>query len=236
MPVPEQWLRRRHDGDILSLRDSRGSHRQLILNTVQTPTAEQAFVIEAAKTTYLATGTVLHVDGGDDPTKIGELPSIQQSLLLHRNDILELIKDSSAAAVNADGVARIGCTLPEIFESARTGETVLLDDGRISGQIIRSDPDMLTIRVEHAADTGSKLRADKGINVPDTVLLISALTRKDIADLSVVAELADLVEMSFVRDASRWARHTGHHSGFRTLRPLSATRSRTSVVFTSVLV
>ncbi len=61
---------------------------------------------------------------------------------------------------------------------------------------------MLTIRIDHAADSRSKLRADKGINVPDTRLPIPALTTKDVADLSVVAELADLVEMSFVREPS----------------------------------
>ena len=38
--------------------------------------------------------------------------------------------------------------------------------------------------------------------MPDTELPISALTDKDVADLSTVVELADLVEMSFVRDPS----------------------------------
>lgn len=202
IPVPGHWLSRRHDGDILQLRDSRGSHRQLILHTAQTPAVGKGFVVEATKTTYLNTGTVLHVDGCDDPAEVGELPPVQQSLLLHHGDTLELTRDRSAAPVNTNAVARIGCTLPEIFDYARAGETVLFDDGRISGRIIRTDPGRLTIRVEHAADAGSKLKADKGINVPDTVLPVPALTNKDLADLSVVAELADLVEMSFVRDST----------------------------------
>ena len=40
------------------------------------------------------------------------------------------------------------------------------------------------------------------MNLPDALLPISALTAKDIADLSTVLELADMVEMSFVRDPS----------------------------------
>ena len=61
---------------------------------------------------------------------------------------------------------------------------------------------MLTIPIDHAADSRSKLRADKGMEVANTRLPIPALTTKDVADLSVVAELADLVEMSFVREPS----------------------------------
>ena len=46
------------------------------------------------------------------------------------------------------------------------------------------------------------MRAAKGINVPDTRLPIPALTEKDIADLTTVVEVADLVEISFVQDPS----------------------------------
>ena len=43
------------------------------------------------------------------------------------------------------------------------------------------------------------MRAGKGINMPDTDLPISAITDRDVADLATVVELADLVDMSFVR-------------------------------------
>ena len=43
---------------------------------------------------------------------------------------------------------------------------------------------MLQVRIEQAAEWGSKLRAAKGINLPDTVLPVSALTEKDVADLA----------------------------------------------------
>ena len=45
-----------------------------------------------------------------------------------------------------------------------------------------------------------KLHAGRGINVPDTDLVISALTDKDVDDLATVAELADFVQLSFVRE------------------------------------
>jgi pyruvate kinase len=201
IPVSRDWLSRRHDGDVLLLRDTRGSNRRLILHGGE-GAAATGFFVEVDKTTYLGTGTVLHVDGEDDPGTVGELAQIQQSLLLHRGDVLELTRECAPAPVRPAGNARIGCTLPEVFDHARVGETVLFDDGRIGGHIVRVDGDMLSVCIDHAAIGGSRLRADKGINVPDTYLPIPALTAKDIADLPVVTELADIVEMSFVREPS----------------------------------
>ena len=50
--------------------------------------------------------------------------------------------------------------------------------------------------------TGSRLRADKGINLPDTHLHLTALTDKDRRDLDFVVAHADLVGYSFVRTAA----------------------------------
>ena len=85
---------------------------------------------------------------------------------------------------------------------ARCGEKIYFDDGRIGGEIVAVDPDVLRVRVDRAASAGSKLRAAKGINVPDTRLPVPALTDKDIVDLRTVVEIADVVEMSFVQDPS----------------------------------
>ena len=201
--VPRQWLRRRHTGDVLHLHDTRGSKRRLVLKTADTTSGDSGgFVVTADKTTYLATGTALHVHGVEDSTHLGELAQTEQSLLLHRGDILELTRDCSPVPLAANGFPRIGCTLPEIFDNARVGEKVHLDDGRISGKIVSVNPSVLGVRIDHAADAGSRLRAGKGVNVPDAQLPISALTEKDVLDLPTVVELADLVEMSIVRDPS----------------------------------
>jgi pyruvate kinase len=202
IPVPQDWLGRRRAGDVLLLRDTRKANRRLVVFADDRTPGAAGFVVAADKTTYLGTGTVLHVDGAEDPAGVGVLARVQQSLRLYRGDILKLTRDCAAAPVQPDRVAQIGCTLPEIFDHARAGETVQLDDGRIGGHIVSVSDGVLSVRIDHAADGGSSLRADKGINVPDTHLPIPALTAKDIADLSVVAELADMVNMSFVRQPS----------------------------------
>ena len=57
----------------------------------------------------------------------------------------------------------------------------------------------LEVKITHAANGTAKLRAEKGINLPDTKLNISALTPKDREDLEFATEHGDLVSLSFVR-------------------------------------
>lgn len=198
LPVPAQWLARRHDGEVITVHDARGATRHLQLTSA--PSHIGGLLVITSKTTYLATGTVLRVENTDDPTELGLLPEHEQTLLLRPGDLLNVTRDCTPAAVGSKSVSRIGCTLPEVFDNARVGETIYFDDGRIGGVITAVDRDVLQVRIDHAAVGGSKLRAAKGINVPDTHLPVPALTAKDLADLETVVQIADLVEMSFVKD------------------------------------
>jgi pyruvate kinase len=63
------------------------------------------------------------------------------------------------------------------------------------------EADRVVVRITHAPLKGAKLRADKGINLPDTDLRLSAMTAKDIEDLTFVAKHADVVELSFANTA-----------------------------------
>lgn len=198
VPVPARWLARRRDGDVATLRDARGARRRLTLNAC--PARDDGLIATTDKTTYLVTGATLTVDGADDPAEVGLLPETEQSLLLRPGDSLTLTRDCSPAPVQPAGTARIGCTLPELFDNACVGDAILFDDGRIGATIVAVDADRLLVRVDRCNAAGAKLRAGKGINVPDTRLPVSALTEKDITDLATVVEIADVVEMSFVQD------------------------------------
>ena len=211
VPVPGGWLSRRRDGDILHLHDTRGSKRRLELARTAQP---GGFVVSVYKTTYLATGTTIEVEGVEDPVAVGELPQIEQSLLLHSGDVLTLTRDCSPAPVAPGVRPRIGCTLPEIFDCAQVGQRVHLDDGKISGELVAVEPDAVELRIDHAALRGSRLRGGKGINIPDVDLPISAITDKDRSDLSTVIELADLVEMSFARSPSDVAQLLDELAGY----------------------
>jgi len=207
LTVPRRWLMNRDAGDVLDCRDARGSKRQLQLHAAEKGPALSGFVMTTRKTTYLNTGTVLHAGDGKDSAEVGELPQTEQSLVLHAGDLLLLTRDCSPAPVDfpdeaSQSIPRIGCTLPEVFDHARPGDTVHFDDGKIGARVVSVDRDALTVCIEHPELGGVRLRAGKGINMPDTELPISALTDRDVADLSAAVELADLIDMSFVRTPS----------------------------------
>jgi pyruvate kinase len=87
---------------------------------------------------------------------------------------------------------------PEIFAGAKTGDSLLLNDGRLRVEITKAAPDMLETRVVY----GGVLSNRKGVNLPDTILPIPALTAKDRADLEAAASLGvDWIALSFVQRA-----------------------------------
>ncbi|MCI4675438.1 pyruvate kinase [Candidatus Mycolicibacterium alkanivorans] len=196
VPVDGDWLARRAEGDELVLHDTRGSKRRLLLAAAATG----GFVVTVEKTTYLETGTVLVAAGGHDATEVGELAAVEQSITLKAGDVVHLTRDCTPAPVDVDEPPRIGCTLPQVFDTAEAGERIFFDDGKIGGEVVAVQPDSLAVRIDQPAHGTVKLHAGRGINVPDTDLVISALTDKDVADLATVVELADFVQLSFVRE------------------------------------
>lgn len=203
VPLQEgEWAGRRRAGEKIRLMDARGSRRTLTVEKV----FEDACLASVRRTVYFVPGTVLSV-GEDRPTRtggsahVGALAATDRSMLVRRGDQIVLTRDMTPAQVSAGGVHRIGCTLAEVFTDARAGEHVWLDDGKIGGVITGVATDELTVEVLSAGATATKLRAEKGINVPDTRLRIAALTEQDIVDLEFVKQHADIVNLSFVRTA-----------------------------------
>jgi pyruvate kinase len=93
----------------------------------------------------------------------------------------------------------VTCSLPEVFRSVRVGERILFDDGKISGVVRAVADDQLRVEIITAVGGVAKLRGEKGINLPDSVLQLPALTEKDIEDLAFVAKHADMAALSFVQ-------------------------------------
>ncbi len=85
---------------------------------------------------------------------------------------------------------------PEIIFAAEIGTILLLDDGKLRLRVVRKRDDHLLTEVLH----GGALSDRKGVNVPDAVLPIPALTAKDRADLDFVLPLGiDYIGLSFVQ-------------------------------------
>lgn len=220
LPVPATWLTGLRSGERVKLTDARNSRR---IFTVVDVTGNGCWV-EATKTTYVVPGTVLHherglANGKDCKASVGELSPRENAITLRQGDVLILSRDlqtghletyDSGGKVLAPAV--IGCTIPEVLENVRPGESIWFDDGRIGGVIEKVEDMRVFVRITYPRLRTEKLRADKGINLPDSDLHLSSMTSKDVADLSFVAKHADIVELSFansVRDVEMLQEHLG---------------------------
>ena len=91
---------------------------------------------------------------------------------------------------------RVNLPHPEIIEAAAIGSTLLLDDGKLRLRVARKRADALETEVV----VGGPLSDRKGVNVPDVVLPIPALTEKDRVDLEfAVQHGANYIGLSFVQ-------------------------------------
>ena len=85
---------------------------------------------------------------------------------------------------------------PEIFKALAPGARLLINDGAIRLRVLACDEDSADTEVE----VGGEISDRKGVNVPDVVLPIPALTEKDRRDLEFVCGLGvDWVALSFVQ-------------------------------------
>jgi pyruvate kinase len=95
-------------------------------------------------------------------------------------------------------IPKIPVVFEELFASVRTGDRLLLDDGRLTLTVESTHPRHLTARV----DVGGTLTSHKGINLPGVRLRIAGFTEKDETDLEFgLAHGVDAVAISFVRTA-----------------------------------
>jgi pyruvate kinase len=91
---------------------------------------------------------------------------------------------------------RVRLPHPEILAVLMPGHDLLLDDGKIRLRVERCGPDF----AETTVMAGGGLSDRKGVNVPNAVLPIAAMTDKDRADLQFGLETGfDYVALSFVQ-------------------------------------
>jgi pyruvate kinase len=93
-------------------------------------------------------------------------------------------------------VRRVQLPHPEIIQAAQIGTSLLLDDGKLRLRVTHRREDHLETEIV----VGGPLSDRKGVNVPDVVLPIPALTAKDRADLAFVLAIGiEYVGLSFVQ-------------------------------------
>ena len=191
------WLAARSPGDQVTMKDARGARRTFTVSEVR----HDGVLAEGRRNAYIAGDMELRCEGS--ATAASGIPPVARRLSLAAGDQLVLTSDLTPVDLPAVGqVARIGCTLPEAIAAMHPGDPVLLDDGAIEAVVESVRTREATLRVVRTKPGGQRLGAEKGINLPDTVLPLSALTPEDEAHLPFIAKHADLVAISFVRTAA----------------------------------
>ena len=112
---------------------------------------------------------------------------------------LRLESDSEVVLVLGETVNEVGA-LPipqaEIFNVLTEGANILIDDGKVRLRVDEISKDRIRAAVLH----GGLVKNNKGVNLPDTILPIPALTAKDRIDLDYALSLdIDWIALSFVQ-------------------------------------
>ena len=113
------------------------------------------------------------------------------AVTLKEGEAFRLDLDTAPGDIN-----RVGMPHPEIFAALQVGSTLLVNDGKIRLRVVE--------RSAHHAQTevvvGGEISNRKGVNVPDVVLPLAALSKKDRADLEFACTLGvDWLALSFVQ-------------------------------------
>lgn len=124
--------------------------------------------------------------------RVGEIEG--DSILL--KDGAEIILTSELCLGNTE---KIYISYDKIANDVKPGENILLDDGKIKLQILKTDK---KTRITARIINGGKLTARKGVNLPNTKLSTPSLTKKDLEDLDfILSRNIDWIALSFVRTA-----------------------------------
>ena len=91
---------------------------------------------------------------------------------------------------------RVQLPHPELFDSVTAGANILIDDGKVRLKVTHADGN----RIECEVLVGGRVSDHKGVNVPNVLLPIPALTKKDRGDLEfALDQRADWIALSFVQ-------------------------------------
>jgi pyruvate kinase len=205
--APPEFVARMRLDDLVRFKDAAGRKRTLAI----TGRVEGAWKAETNQTCYLEAGLPCHLERHGEKVatgRFGALPELTLPIRLKIGDQLVLTRQpllGKAASFNKKGrmtqPAHIYCTLDAAFGAVMPGERIFFDDGKIGGIIADADQKEIHVTITQTPPEGARLRAEKGINLPDTVLDIPALTSQDLDDLETLHAHVDIIGLSFVRTA-----------------------------------
>ena len=168
--------------DVFRLNMSHGTHddiaaRHKIIRKIEADTGRPICILADLQGPKLRVGTFAS-DSGEDLIEGAEF----------RMDLNPAPGDTS----------RVQLPHPEIFAALEVGSSLLVNDGKIRLTVVRCGPDFADCTVV----VGGTISNRKGVNVPDVVLPLAALSEKDRMDLEFACKIGvDWLALSFVQRA-----------------------------------
>lgn len=96
------------------------------------------------------------------------------------------------------GVHGVYINPPNVLDDLAMGTRVLFDDGYISSRVVDRTSDGVVVQIDNAGT----IKSGKGVNIPNAVLNLPAITQTDIADIRFGCKHdLDVIAASFVRSA-----------------------------------
>jgi pyruvate kinase len=121
--------------------------------------------------------------------RLGTLPG--GSRILKEDERVRLVLGESS-----DKPDEIAIPHPEIFQAIKQKHALLIDDGKIRLRLLRKGDKF----AEAIVEVGGEIKNRKGVNMPDTLLPMSAMTPKDRTDLdAALHQGVDWIALSFVQ-------------------------------------
>ncbi len=113
---------------------------------------------------------------------------------LSRGDTFTITTDDIAGTKD-----RVGTTYKGLPGDCKAGDTIMIDDGKVSVQVVAVKGNDVITKVTQPGIVSN----NKGINLPGVAVSLPALSEKDVADLRWGLKAgADFIALSFVRNAA----------------------------------
>ena len=119
---------------------------------------------------------------------------VKEGSYLNPGDILTFTNEKMEG-----DATKVFMTYQQFPQDVKVGERILVDDGKLVLEVIETNS---KDTVKAKTIQGGPLNSKKGVNLPNTVVSLPALTEKDIQDANFMLDIGvDWIALSFVRHA-----------------------------------
>jgi pyruvate kinase len=195
-------------GDELRFNDARGKKRSIETREVRDDevvgyATRRAYVVDRASARVVRAGkqiATIRIEAACGEGAAIDIKAGDELLLTGRSVDGQPPRRDRQGRITKRGV--IACTLPAALQRLEVGHRVLFDDGRIGAVVEKVDTKHADyfLRISRTQKQTVWLRAEKGINLPDTAIPVSSLTEEAASALTFAAQYAAAVGLSFVRE------------------------------------